>query len=185
VFVVVQALLPLESVSTRISVLCDNKECTLKVQTRQKIVDSGKKAPRSSSVKCQISEVEGDSCARLEAAARIKPRDPKFHLSKRRNCLITSSPPSMLPTLVTKPTPARILPYRLTQVALSYTTTGRRSFGRMVSKASLKRAEDFTEFLNASPTPFHAVQSAKLRLEKAGFKQIKVCDCGKYIAMVC
>jgi aspartyl aminopeptidase len=45
----------------------------------------------------------------------------------------------------------------------------------MAGKASLKRAEDFTEFLNASPTPFHAVQSAKLRLEKAGFKQIKVC----------
>jgi hypothetical protein len=79
----------------------------------------------------------------------------------------------MLPTLVTKPTPARILLYHLTQVAL-YTTTGRRSFSRMVSKASLKRAEDFTEFLNASPTPFHAVHSAKLRLEKAGFKQIKV-----------
>lgn len=47
----------------------------------------------------------------------------------------------------------------------------------MAGKASLKRAEDFTDFLNASPTPFHAVQSAKLRLEKAGFKQIKVCDC--------
>lgn len=45
----------------------------------------------------------------------------------------------------------------------------------MAGKASLKRAEDFTDFLNASPTPFHAVHSAKLRLEKAGFKQIKVC----------
>ena len=54
----------------------------------------------------------------------------------------------------------------------------------MVSKASLKRAEDFTEFLNASPTPFHAVASAKLRLEKAGFKQIKVCDCVKCVTMV-
>ena len=41
--------------------------------------------------------------------------------------------------------------------------------------ASLKRAEDFTDFLNASPTPFHAVHTAKQRLEKAGFKQIKVC----------
>lgn len=40
--------------------------------------------------------------------------------------------------------------------------------------ASLKRAEDFTDFLNASPTPFHAVHTAKQRLEKAGFKQIKV-----------
>lgn len=55
----------------------------------------------------------------------------------------------------------------------------------MVSKASLKRAEDFTDFLNASPTPFHAVQSSKLRLEKAGFKQIKVRGCDKCIAMVC
>jgi aspartyl aminopeptidase len=55
----------------------------------------------------------------------------------------------------------------------------------MVSKASLKRAEDFTEFLNASPTPFHAVHSAKLRLEKAGFKQIKVYNCIKCIALLC
>ncbi|KAK0263504.1 Aspartyl aminopeptidase [Friedmanniomyces endolithicus] len=46
----------------------------------------------------------------------------------------------------------------------------------MTNKASLKRAEDFVEFLNASPTPFHAVRSAKLRLEKAGFKQIKERD---------
>ena len=68
-------------------VLCNYKIYNSTVQTRQKTVDSGEKAPRSSSVKCQISEVEGDGCARLEAAARIKPRDPKFHLSKRRNCL--------------------------------------------------------------------------------------------------
>lgn len=54
----------------------------------------------------------------------------------------------------------------------------------MAGKASLKRAEDFTEFLNASPTPFHAVQSAKLRLEKAGFKQIKVCDCSPCVSHV-
>lgn len=46
----------------------------------------------------------------------------------------------------------------------------------MAGKASLKRAEDFVSFLNASPTPFHAVHSAKLRLEKAGFKQIKERD---------
>jgi len=45
-----------------------------------------------------------------------------------------------------------------------------------VGKASLKRAEDFVEFLNASPTPFHAVHTAKQRLEKASFKQIKVCN---------
>lgn len=46
----------------------------------------------------------------------------------------------------------------------------------MASKASLKRAEDFVDFLNASPTPFHAVRSAVQRLEKAGFKQIKERD---------
>ncbi|EMC91114.1 hypothetical protein BAUCODRAFT_80469 [Baudoinia panamericana UAMH 10762] len=46
----------------------------------------------------------------------------------------------------------------------------------MASKASLRRAEDFVDFLNASPTPFHAVRSAKLRLEKAGFQAIKERD---------
>ncbi|KAK3715243.1 hypothetical protein LTR37_007210 [Vermiconidia calcicola] len=46
----------------------------------------------------------------------------------------------------------------------------------MASNSSMKRAEDFVDFLNASPTPFHAVQSAKQRLEKAGFKQIKERD---------
>ncbi|KAI7539725.1 hypothetical protein KC331_g9584, partial [Hortaea werneckii] len=46
----------------------------------------------------------------------------------------------------------------------------------MAGKASLKRAEDFVDFLNASPTPFHAVRSARERLEKAGFKQIKERD---------
>lgn len=38
---------------------------------------------------------------------------------------------------------------------------------------SIRRAEDFLSFVNASPTPFHAVASAKQRLEKAGFKLIK------------
>ncbi|WPH01552.1 Hypothetical protein R9X50_00439900 [Acrodontium crateriforme] len=38
------------------------------------------------------------------------------------------------------------------------------------------RAEDFVKFLNASPTPFHAVRSAKERLDKAGFKQIQERD---------
>ncbi|KAF2168846.1 hypothetical protein M409DRAFT_20861 [Zasmidium cellare ATCC 36951] len=46
----------------------------------------------------------------------------------------------------------------------------------MASKATSKRPEDFVDFLNASPTPFHAVRSAKLRLEKAGFKPIKERD---------
>ncbi|KAF2725482.1 peptidase M18, aminopeptidase I [Polychaeton citri CBS 116435] len=46
----------------------------------------------------------------------------------------------------------------------------------MINTASLKRAEDFVSFLNASPTPFHAVQSAIERLEKAGFKPLRERD---------
>lgn len=40
--------------------------------------------------------------------------------------------------------------------------------------ASIQAAEDFLTFVDASPTPFHAVHSAKEKLEKAGFKHIKV-----------
>ncbi|KAF2110411.1 peptidase M18 [Lophiotrema nucula] len=46
----------------------------------------------------------------------------------------------------------------------------------MASKPSLAAANDFLSFVNASPTPFHAVKSAKERLEKAGFTQIKERD---------
>jgi len=35
-------------------------------------------------------------------------------------------------------------------------------------------ANDFLSFVNASPTPFHAVRSVKERLTSAGFKEIKV-----------
>lgn len=35
-------------------------------------------------------------------------------------------------------------------------------------------ARDFLSFVNASPTPYHAVKSAKERLTKAGFKEIRV-----------
>ena len=81
------------------------------------------------------------------------------------------------------------LPFLLTKIPRLHTSLSRqhlqansttlRQFGRMsVGKASLKRAEDFVEFLNASPTPFHAVHTAKQRLEKAGFKQIKVRKAG-------
>jgi hypothetical protein len=35
-------------------------------------------------------------------------------------------------------------------------------------------ATRFVQFVNASPTPFHAVHNAALRLEKAGFR--KVCQ---------
>ncbi|KAF2485796.1 peptidase M18 [Neohortaea acidophila] len=57
-----------------------------------------------------------------------------------------------------------------------YTSLRFRHSRTMASKASLKRAEDFVDFLNASPSAFHAVHSAKLRLEKAGFTQIKERD---------
>ncbi|KAF2769837.1 peptidase M18, aminopeptidase I [Teratosphaeria nubilosa] len=47
----------------------------------------------------------------------------------------------------------------------------------MAGPASLKRrAEDFVSFLNASPTPFHAVHAAKQRLERAGFTPIRERD---------
>ncbi|EME39188.1 hypothetical protein DOTSEDRAFT_75060 [Dothistroma septosporum NZE10] len=52
----------------------------------------------------------------------------------------------------------------------------RKQFSSMANRASTKRPEDFVEFLNASPTPFHAARSAKLRLERAGFKPIKERD---------
>ncbi|KAF2476254.1 peptidase M18, aminopeptidase I [Lindgomyces ingoldianus] len=42
-----------------------------------------------------------------------------------------------------------------------------------MSKPSLEAAEDFLSFVNASPTPFHAVKSVRERLESAGFKQIQ------------
>jgi aspartyl aminopeptidase len=35
-------------------------------------------------------------------------------------------------------------------------------------------ANDFLDFVNASPTPFHAVKSVKERLSKVGFTEIKV-----------
>lgn len=35
-------------------------------------------------------------------------------------------------------------------------------------------ANDFLDFVNASPTPFHAVKSVKERLSAVGFKEIKV-----------
>ncbi|GAB7364765.1 hypothetical protein MBLNU230_g5563t1 [Neophaeotheca triangularis] len=38
--------------------------------------------------------------------------------------------------------------------------------------AAMQRADDFIDFLNASPTPFHAVRSSYQRLEAAGFTRI-------------
>ncbi len=35
-------------------------------------------------------------------------------------------------------------------------------------------ANNFLDFVNASPTPFHAVKSVKEKLTAAGFKEIRV-----------
>ena len=50
-----------------------------------------------------------------------------------------------------------------------------RSASTMAAPAKIKvAANDFLDFVNASPTPFHAVKSIKERVTAAGFKQIKV-----------
>jgi len=46
----------------------------------------------------------------------------------------------------------------------------------MISPAIPEAASRFVQFVNASPTPFHAVQNAILRLEKAGFRKIHEVD---------
>ena len=42
----------------------------------------------------------------------------------------------------------------------------------MLHPASPEAATRFIKFVNASPTPFHAVQNASVRLEKAGFLKV-------------
>lgn len=42
----------------------------------------------------------------------------------------------------------------------------------MISTVAPEAASRFVQFVNASPTPFHAVQNAILRLEKAGFRKV-------------
>ncbi|PPQ67807.1 hypothetical protein CVT26_007054 [Gymnopilus dilepis] len=46
----------------------------------------------------------------------------------------------------------------------------------MLYPASPEAATRFLKFVNASPTPFHAVHNAALRLEKAGFQKIREKD---------
>jgi len=46
----------------------------------------------------------------------------------------------------------------------------------MLFPASSEAATRFLAFVNASPTPFHAVQNASIRLEKAGFLKIRETD---------
>ena len=43
----------------------------------------------------------------------------------------------------------------------------------MLFPATPEAATRFLAFVNASPTPFHAVQNASTRLEKAGFLKVK------------
>ena len=43
----------------------------------------------------------------------------------------------------------------------------------MLYPASPEAATRFLKFVNASPTPFHAVQNASVRLEKAGFLKVQ------------
>ena len=53
-----------------------------------------------------------------------------------------------------------------------------RPYGTMAILDQAVAASDFISYLNSSPTPFHAVHSAKQRLTKAGFKEIKVHSTG-------
>ncbi|TFK76010.1 aspartyl aminopeptidase [Pluteus cervinus] len=46
----------------------------------------------------------------------------------------------------------------------------------MIHPVGPEAATRFVNFVNASPTPFHAVQNASLRLEKAGFQKIREKD---------
>lgn len=50
----------------------------------------------------------------------------------------------------------------------------RRLYSSMAPITVKTAANDFLSFVDASPTPFHAVKSVKERLTKAGFKEIKV-----------
>jgi aspartyl aminopeptidase len=49
-----------------------------------------------------------------------------------------------------------------------------RAYSSMPSASVKVAANDFLDFVNASPTPFHAVKSVKEKLNKAGFKEIRV-----------
>ncbi|KIW02677.1 uncharacterized protein PV09_06114 [Verruconis gallopava] len=94
----------------------------------------------------------------------VLPRCPQVRSTSLRSLsssLSAASPPSQRPAI----------PRRAAPAAAYY--VGIRT---MASNAHLKAAEDFLTFVNASPTPFHAVRSAKQKLEAAGFKAIRERD---------
>lgn len=43
----------------------------------------------------------------------------------------------------------------------------------MMERAGPEAAQKLLDFVNASPTPFHAVRAASARLEKAGFQKVR------------
>lgn len=57
---------------------------------------------------------------------------------------------------------------------LLFRLVSRRLHSTMASVNVKTAANDFLSFVNASPTPHHAVKSVKDRLATAGFKEIKV-----------
>lgn len=80
------------------------------------------------------------------------------------HCIFTRSSQVSVPECVT----LRRLPLVLLSIVNQRTNS--------TMSMSAKRAEDFLSFVDASPTPFHAVYSARERLEKGGFKLIKERD---------
>ncbi|KAI1637662.1 peptidase [Biscogniauxia mediterranea] len=64
-------------------------------------------------------------------------------------------------------------PSSLYSVVHCYHYRSRRFSTSVYNMAPPQAALDFLDFVNASPTPYHAVQSAIARLEKAGFTGIK------------
>jgi aspartyl aminopeptidase len=50
----------------------------------------------------------------------------------------------------------------------------KRVYATMATAKIDRAAVSFLDFVNSSPTPFHAVKTAKEHLVKAGFQEIKV-----------
>ena len=51
----------------------------------------------------------------------------------------------------------------------------------MIRNTGPEAAHKFVDFVNASPTPFHAVQTASARLESAGFQKAGGVSCPPFI----